>query len=92
MVGSAVILKVRITGWKMARPLRGVRPKPHTGQWQIFADNTYLGFSYDPTYGTINGLSGGTHKIYVALARTDYSLVYPLIRSKPVTIHVSDDA
>jgi len=90
VVGSAVIVKVRITGWKMAAPLRGVPPKPDTGQWQIFADNTYFGFSYDRSYGTINGLSGGMHRIYVALARTDYSLVYPLIRSRPVEVHIAD--
>jgi hypothetical protein len=92
VIGAAVILKVKITGWKMAPPHPGVRPKPDTGQWQIFADDTYFGYSYDRTYGTINGLSGGTHQIWVALARTDYSLVYPLIRSRPVTIRIADDA
>lgn len=91
VVGSAVMLKVEITGWKMAPPRRGPRPKPQTGQWQIFADELYEGFSYDRNYGTINGLAAGTYKIWVALARTDYSLVYPLIRSRPVTVHIGDD-
>ena len=92
VVGSAVILKVRITGWKMAPPRRGPMPKAHTGQWQIFADDLYAGFSYDRAYGTINGLAAGTYRIWVALARTDYSLVYPLIRSQPVTVHVGKDS
>jgi hypothetical protein len=88
VVGSAVILKVKIDGWRMAPPHRGVRPKPHTGQWQIYADDLYTGFSYDPTYGTINGLAEGTYRVWVALARTDYSLVYPLIRSRPVRVEI----
>jgi hypothetical protein len=88
--GSTVILDVKINGWKMAPPRQGPVPKPNTGQWQIFADDRYAGFSYEPQYGMIEGLAGGTYKIWVALARTDYSLVYPLIRSKPVTIHVAD--
>jgi len=90
--GSTVILDVKINGWKMAPPRPGPRPKPNTGQWQIFADDRYAGFSYEPQYGMIEGLAGGTYKIWVALARTDYSLVYPLIRSKPVTVHVGDKA
>ena len=88
--GSSVILDVKIDGWKMAPPRPGPVPKPHTGQWQIFADDRYAGFSYEPSYGMIEGLAGGTYKIWVALARTDYSLVYPLIRSQPVTVHVGD--
>ncbi len=92
VVGSAVILKVKITGWKMAPPRRGLRPKAHTGQWQIFAGDLYAGYSYNRSYGTINGIAAGTYKIWVALARTDYSLVYPLIRSRPVTVHVGDDS
>lgn len=86
--GSDVILSVKITGWKMAAPREGPVPKPHTGQWQIFADDRYAGFSDQPTYGSITGLAVGTYTIWVALARTDYSLVYPLIRSQPVTVHV----
>jgi len=89
--GSDVILRVRITGWKMAAPREGPVPKPHTGQWQIFADDRYAGFSYQPTYGAITGLAVGTYRIWVALARTDYSLVYPLIRSQPVTVRVRGD-
>jgi hypothetical protein len=92
VVGSSVILDVKITDWKMAPPRQGPVPKPRTGQWQIFADDRYAGFSYEPQYGMIEGLAGGTYKIWVALARTDYSLVYPLIRSQPVTVHVSDVA
>jgi hypothetical protein len=88
VVGSAVILRVKITGWKMATPKEGPVPKPHTGQWQIYADDRYAGFSYQPTYGIIDGLAGGTYRIWVALARTDYSLVYPLIRSQQVTVHI----
>jgi hypothetical protein len=90
VIGSTVILKVKINGWKMAAPRQGVVPKPRTGQWQIFADDRYAGFSDEPSYGIIDGLAGGTYKIWVALARTDYSLVYPLIRSHPVTVHVSE--
>jgi hypothetical protein len=92
VVGSSVILDVKITDWKMAPPRQGPVPKPRTGQWQIFADDRYAGFSYEPQYGMIEGLAGGTYKIWVALARTDYSLVYPLIRSQPVTVHVADSA
>jgi hypothetical protein len=88
--GSAVILKVKVTGWKMAPPRQGPVPKPRTGQWQIFADDRYAGFSDEPSYGAIDGLAGGTYKIWVALARTDASLVYPLIRSQYVTVHVAD--
>jgi hypothetical protein len=88
VVGSSVILKVKVTGWRMAPPHRGVRPKPRTGQWQIFADDLYAGFSYESTYGEINGLATGTYHVWVALARTDYSLVYPLIRSRPVTVRI----
>src|SRR5690348_4201548 len=91
VVGSDVVLRVKITGWKMAAPREGVAPKPHTGQWQIFADDRYAGFSDKPTYGSISGLAVGTYTIWVALARTDYSLVYPLIRSQPVTVHVLDN-
>ena len=91
VIGSDIALRVKITGWQMAPPHRGPRPKPHTGQWQIFADDLYTGFSYDRSYGTINGLAAGTYRIWVALARSDYSLVYPLIRSRPVTVHVGDD-
>ena len=76
----------------MAPPHRGVQPQPHTGQWQIYADDLYTGFSYDPTYVTINGLATGTYHVWVALARTDYSLVYPLIRSRPVTVRIGGDA
>jgi hypothetical protein len=89
VIGSEVILKVKITGWKMAAPREGPVPKPRTGQWQIFADDRYAGFSYQPSYGIVTGLPVGTYRIWVALARTDYSLVYPLIRSRPVTVHVS---
>jgi len=89
VIGSAVILKVKIDGWKMAAPRQGPVPKARTGQWQIFAGDRYAGFSDEPSYGIIDGLAGGTYKVWVALARTDYSLVYPLIRSKPVTVHIS---
>jgi hypothetical protein len=88
VVGSDVVLRVKVTGWKMAPPRAGVTPRPRTGQWQIFADDRYAGFSDQPTYGTISGLAVGTYTIWVALARTDYSLVYPLIRSQPVTVRV----
>lgn len=88
VIGSEVILRVKITGWKMAAPREGPVPKPHTGQWQIFVDDRYAGFSYQPSYGIVDGLAGGTYKIWVVLARTDYSLVYPLIRSRPVTVHI----
>lgn len=91
VIGSEVILRVKISGWKMAAPREGPLPKPHTGQWQIFADDRYAGFSYQPSYGVIDGLAGGTYRIWVALARTDYSLVYPLIRSQAITVHVSGD-
>jgi hypothetical protein len=87
-IGSDVILKVKITGWTMAAPRQGPVPRPRTGQWQIFADDRYAGFSDEPSYGTIDGLAVGTYRVWVALARTDYSLVYPLIRSRPVTVHV----
>jgi hypothetical protein len=90
VIGSAVILRVKITGWKMAAPKEGPVPKPHTGQWQIYADDRYAGFSYQSSYGIIDGLAAGTYRIWVALARTDYSLVYPLIRSQPVTVRVGD--
>ena len=90
VIGADVILKVSITGWKMAAPREGLAPRPHTGQWQIFADDRYAGFSYQRSYGILTGLPVGTYRIWVALARTDYSLVYPLIRSRPVTVHVSD--
>ena len=89
VIGADVLLRVKITGWKMAPPRQGVVPKPRTGQWQIFADERYAGFSDQPTYGIIPGLPVGTYRIWVALARTDFSLVYPLIRSPPVTVHVS---
>ena len=92
VIGSEVILQVKITGWKMAAPHPGPVPKPGTGQWQIFADERYAGFSYEPNYGEIGGLAAGTYKIWVALARTDYSLVYPLIRSRPVTVRIADGA
>jgi hypothetical protein len=90
VIGSAVILRVKISGWKMAVPHPGPVPKPHTGQWQIFADDRYAGFSDEPSYGIIDGLAAGTYRIWVALARTDYSLVYPLIRSQQVTVHVGE--
>jgi hypothetical protein len=88
VIGSEVILTVKIRGWKMAAPREGPLPKPRTGQWQIFADDRYVGFSYQPSYGVVDDLPGGTYRIWVALARTDYSLVYPLIRSQSVTVHV----
>lgn len=91
MVGSSVGLHVKITGWTMAPPLRGRKPRPRTGQWQIYTGDRYAGFSFDPSYGTINGLAAGTYKITVVLARTDFSLVYPLIQSPPVTVHVGND-
>jgi hypothetical protein len=90
VIGSEVLLQVKITGWKMAAPNPGPVPKPHTGQWQIFVGDRYAGFSDQPSYGLIDGLSGGTYEIWVALARTDYSLVYPLIRSRSVTVHIGD--
>jgi hypothetical protein len=88
VVGPAVVVYVRIRGWRMAAPDRGPSPRPRTGQWQIFADDRYAGFSWDRSIGTINGLAEGTYHIWVALARTDYSLVWPLIRSQTVTVHV----
>ena len=88
VVGSAVIVKVKIVGWRMSRPDQGPVPRPRTGQWQIFVDNRYAGFSYDGTWGTINGLAPGKYRLWVALARTDYSLVWPLIRSPSVPIDV----
>jgi hypothetical protein len=90
VIGSTVILRVKIKGWKMAAPHRGPLPRPRTGQWQIFADDRYAGFSYEPSYGRIDELPAGTYRIWVALARTDYSLVYPLIRSQGVTVHVGE--
>jgi hypothetical protein len=89
VIGADVIVKVKIRGWTMAAPRQGPVPRPRTGQWQIFADNRYAGFSSQPSYGIITGLPIGTYKVWVALARTDYSLVYPLIRSQPVTVHVT---
>lgn len=89
VIGSEVMLQVRVTGWKLEAPRTGSTPKPRTGQWQIFADGHYAGFSFEPSYGLITGLTGGTHEIWVALARTDYSLVYPLIRSQQVTVRIS---
>ncbi len=90
VIGSEVILKVKISGWKMSVPREGPVPKPRTGQWQIFAGDRYVGFSYEPSYGIVADLPGGTYSIWVALARTDYSLVYPLIRSTPVTVHIAN--
>jgi hypothetical protein len=88
VIGSEVLLRVKITGWKMAAPHRGPLPKPRTGQWQIFVGDRYAGFSYQPSYGVIDRLPAGTYRVWVALARTDYSLVYPLIHSQQVTVHV----
>jgi hypothetical protein len=90
VVGSAVIVKVKIVGWRMAPPRQGWPPKPRTGQWQIFVDNRYAGFSYNRTWGTINGVSAGSYHVWVALARTDYSLVWPLIRSPTVVVRVGN--
>jgi hypothetical protein len=90
VVGSAVIVKVKVVGWRMSRPTQGVAPRPRTGQWQIFADRRYAGFSYDRTWGTINGLSAGTYHVWVALARSDYSLVWPLIRSQSVLVRIGE--
>jgi hypothetical protein len=92
VVGASVILYVRITGWQMAKPRQGPVPRAHTGQWQIFADDRYAGFSFDKGIGTINGLSQGTYRIWVALARTDYALVYPLIRSQSIVVRVDGAA
>jgi hypothetical protein len=89
VIGADVILRVKVTGWTMAAPRQGSVPRPRTGQWQIFAGDRYAGFSYEPSYGIITGLPIGTYKVWVALARTDYSLVYPLIRSQPITVHVT---
>jgi hypothetical protein len=89
VIGSSVVLQVKINGWKMAAPRQGVAPKPRTGQWQIFAGDRYVGYSDEPSYGVIEEMPVGTYRVWVALARTDYSLVYPLIRSRPVTVHVS---
>jgi hypothetical protein len=91
VIGTSVVLQVKINGWRMAAPREGALPKPRTGQWQIFADDRYVGYSHEPSYGVIDGLPEGTYHVWVALARTDYSLVYPLIRSRPVTVHVSGD-
>jgi hypothetical protein len=91
VIGSDVILRVKITGWTMAAPDEGPVPKPRTGQWQIFADNRYAGFSYEPTYGLVTGLAAGTYRIWVVLARTDYSLVYPLIRSPSIIVRIRDN-
>jgi hypothetical protein len=88
VVGSAVIVKVKISGWKLVPPRQGPVPKPRTGQWQIFVDRRYAGFSYNAKWGTINGLAPGRYHIWVALARTDYSLVWPLIRSRSVLVRV----
>ena len=88
VIGSAVIVKVRIVGWRMARPHQGPTPKSRTGQWQIFADDRYAGYSYDRSWGVINGLAAGTYHLWVALARTDYSLVWPLIRSRSIVVRV----
>ncbi len=88
VIGPNVILKVKITGWKMALPAQGPKPKPRTGQWQIFAGDRYVGWSDQPTYGILTEMPVGTFKVWVALARTDFSLVYPLIRSQRVTVRV----
>jgi len=88
VIGPNVILDVKITGWKMAAPVQGLRPKPRTGQWQIFAGDRYVGYSDQPTYGVLTDMPVGTYKVWVALAHTDYSLVYPLIRSQQVTVRV----
>ena len=88
VVGAAVIVQVTISGWRMAAPRQGPTPRPRTGQWQIFVDNRYAGFSYDRTWGTINGVAPGNYHLWVALARTDYSLVWPLIRSRSVLVRV----
>jgi hypothetical protein len=88
VVGPAVIVEVRIEGWRMARPRQGPPPRARTGQWQIFVDDRYAGYSYDETWGTINGLAAGTYHVWVALARTDYSLVWPLIRSPAAVVRI----
>jgi|SRR5581483_5169397 len=88
VVGSELILKVKIKGWKLVPPDPGAVPKPRTGQWQIFTDKRYAGYSFQPQYGFVVGLSAGTYRFWVALARTDYSLVYPLIRSQDITVHI----
>jgi hypothetical protein len=88
VIGPNVILRVKISGWKMAPPAQGPRPKPHTGQWQIFAGDRYVGWSDQPTYGILTEMPVGTFRVWVALARTDFSLVYPLIRSQKVTVRV----
>ena len=88
VAGQDVVLTVEIHGWKMAAPVQGRAPKPRTGQWQIFADDRYVGWSDQPTYGILTDMPVGTFKVWVALARTDYSLVYPLIRSQLVTVRV----
>ena len=92
VVGSEVIVKVKIGGWKMAPPRPGSAAKGRTGQWQMFVGNRYAGFSDEPTYGFIIGLPSGTYRIWVALARPDYSLVYPLIRSRETTVRISESA
>jgi hypothetical protein len=88
VIGPNVILKVKITGWKMAPPAQGPKPKPRTGQWQIFAGDRYVGWSDQPSYGVLTNMPVGTFKVWVALARTDFSLVYPLIRSQKITVNV----
>jgi hypothetical protein len=91
VIGSSVVLQVKIHGWKMAVPRQGIAPKPRTGQWQIFAGDRYVGYSDEPSYGVIEDMPVGTYRVWVALARTDYSLVYPLIRSGSVTVHVGSE-
>ena len=88
VIGQNVILRVKISGWKMAAPAQGPRPKPRTGQWQIFAGDRYVGWSDQPTYGILTEMPVGTFSVWVALARTDFSLVYPLIRSQKVRVRV----
>jgi hypothetical protein len=92
VVGSAVIVKVNVTGWRLVPPRQGPVPQPRTGQWQIYVGDRYAGFSYNRSWGTVNGLAAGTYRVWAVLARSDYSLVWPLIRSQSVVVHVSGDA
>jgi alpha-tubulin suppressor-like RCC1 family protein len=87
--GNVVLVRVKISGWKLYPALVGMKPnKPDGGHWRIVVDGKSNSISTNSTAGRTTKLKPGKHKIWVKLVNNDHSDVAGTRPSRPFTVVV----
>jgi Regulator of Chromosome Condensation (RCC1) repeat protein len=87
--GKVVVVKVKLSDWKMYPDLAGKKPnKPDGGHWRIFVDGRFNNRATQATTGKTTKLKPGKHRIWVILANNDDTAVAGAQRSKTLAVIV----